>query len=149
MKTTSAQDLSHTTIEVANRRGVYSVVFSPDGSTLASDRDNTIQLWDAITGEKIETEKLFWVDIAGKFTADINSIAFSPDGQMIAGGINERETICIWDAATGEQLRYIREDAANPLHWINAVAFSVDSKILASEVKMEIFTYGMWQRVKR
>ena len=132
MKTTPVQDLSHTTIEFANRRGVYSVAFSPEGSTLASDRDNTIQLWDAVTGQEIETKKLFWVDISGHFTADINSIAFSPDGQMIAGGINERETICIWNAATGEQLRAIREEAANALHWVNTVAFSVDGKILAS-----------------
>ncbi len=65
MKTTPAQDLSHITIEVANRRGVYSVAFSPDGSTLASDRDNTIQLWDAATGHQIKIEKSFWVDIEG------------------------------------------------------------------------------------
>lgn len=132
MKTTPVQDLSHIIIEVANSRGVYSVAFSPDGSILASDKDNTIQLWDATTGQEVEMKKLFWVDIAGHFTADINSIAFSPDGRMIAGGIHERGTICLWDAATGEQLRAIREDAANPLHWINTVAFSVDSKIFAS-----------------
>ena len=157
--TISAQDLSHITIEVANRRGVYSVAFSPDGSTLASDRDNTIQLWDVATGQEVETEKLFWVNIAGHSTADIivkpenifipagrcglqphrvlcksnygiyyNSIAFSSDGQMIAGGIHEPGTICFWNATTGEQLRSIREDAANPLHWINTVAFGVVCK---------------------
>ena len=132
VKTTHAQDFSHITIEIANRRGVYSVAFSPDGSTLASDRDNTVQLWDAATGQKIETKGLFWVDIAGHLTGDINSIAFSPDGRMIAGGIHERGTICFWDAATGKQIISIREDAANPLHWINTVAFSSDSKMLAS-----------------
>ena len=132
VKATSAQDLSHITIEVANKRGVYSVAFSPDGSTLASDRDNTVQLWDAATGQEIETKKLFWVDIGGHVTADINSIAFSPDGRMIAGGIHERGSICFWDAATGEKIRSIREDAANALHWINTVAFSVDSKMFAS-----------------
>ena len=132
VKTTHAQDFSHIIIEIANRRGVYSVAFSPDGSTLASDRDNTVQLRDAATGQEIETNGLFWVDIAGHLTGDINSIAFSPDGRMIAGGIHERGTICIWDATTGKQIKSIREDAANPLHWINTVAFSSDSKILAS-----------------
>ena len=51
-------------------------------------------------------EKNFWVAFQGNlgnFTADINSVAFSPDGRMIAGGINESEVICIWNATTGEK----------------------------------------------
>ena len=119
-------------IDILNKRGVYSVAFSPDGSTLASDKDNTIQLWDAATGQEVKMEKPFFVDIVGKFTADINSVAFSPDGRKIAGGIHQSETICLWNAATGEQLRAMRADNANALHWVNTVAFSVDNKILAS-----------------
>ena len=135
MQITSAQELSHITIDLAIRRGVHSVAFSPDGSTVASDKSNTVRLWDAVTGQEIEMEKNFWVAFQGNlgnFTADINSVAFSPDGRMIAGGINESEVICIWDAATGEQLRSMRENAPNALHWVNTVAFSVDSKIVAS-----------------
>lgn len=132
MQTTPTQELSHITIDVANERGVYSVAFSPDSSTFASDKDNTIRLWHTATGQEIKTEKSFWVDIVGKFTADINSVAFSPDGRKIAGGIHQSETVCLWDAATGEQLRAMRADKANALHWVNTVAFSADSKILAS-----------------
>ena len=132
MQTTSAQNLSHITIDLAIKRGVHSVAFSPDGSTVASDRSNTIRLSDAVTGQEIEMEKNFWVAFQGNFTADINSVAFSPDGRMIAGGINESEVICIWSATTGEQLRSMRENAPNALHWVNTVAFSVDSKIVAS-----------------
>ena len=132
MQTTSAQDLSHITIDLAIRRGVHSIAFSPDGTTIASDKNNTVGLWDAVTGQEIEMAKNFWVAFQENWTADINSIAFSPDGQMIAGGINESEVICIWDATTGENLRFMRENAPNGLHWVNTVAFSVDSKILAS-----------------
>ena len=132
MQTISAQDMSHITIDLATKRGVHSVAFSPDGSIVASDRDNTVRLWDAVTGQEIEMEKNFWVAFQRNFTADINSVAFSPDGRMIAGGINESEVICLWDAATGENLRFMKENAPNGLHWVNTVAFSVDSKILAS-----------------
>ncbi|MYG06377.1 hypothetical protein F4167_07130 [Candidatus Poribacteria bacterium] len=132
MEPTSVQDLSHIMIDLAIRRGVHSVAFSPDGSIVASDKDNTVELWDAVTGQAIELEQNFWVAFQGNWTADINSVAFSPDGRMIAGGINESEVICIWDAATGENLRSMKENAPNALHWVNTVAFSVDSKILAS-----------------
>jgi len=132
MQTTPARGLSHITIDLATRRGVHSVAFSPDGSMVASDKDNTVELWDAVTGQPIELEQNFWVAFQGNFTADINSIAFSPDGRVIAGGINEGEVICIWDATTGENLRFMKENAPNALHWVNTVAFSPDSKILAS-----------------
>ena len=132
MEPTSTPDMSHITIDLAIRRGVQSVAFSPDGSTVASDKGNTVRLWDALTGQEIELAKNFWVAFQGNFTADINSVAFSPDGRMIAGGINESEVICIWEAATGENLRFMRENAPNGLHWVNTVAFSPDSKILAS-----------------
>ena len=132
MPTTPPQDMSHITIDLAIKRGVHSVAFSPDGSIVASDKDNTVRLSDAVTGEEIKMAENFWVAFLGNFTADINSVAFSPDGRMIAGGIDESEVICLWDTATGEQLRFMKENAPNGLHWVNTVAFSRDSKILAS-----------------
>ena len=128
MKTINAQHLTHITIE-SSKRGVYSVAFSSDSSTLATDKDNTIELWDLITGQ---VRKTLWVDIGDNFTADINSIAFSPDGGLLAGGVNERETVCLWNVNTGEQLKIMRGDVANALHWVNTVAFSIDGKMLAS-----------------
>ena len=50
MAPTSAPDLSHITVDLAIKRGVHSVAFSPDGSIVASDRENTVRLWNAVTG---------------------------------------------------------------------------------------------------
>ncbi|MDZ8090319.1 MAG: AAA-like domain-containing protein, partial [Nostoc sp. DedQUE12b] len=57
--------------------GVNSVVFSPDGKTLASaSADKTIKLWNRDTGKEITTLRGHsdWV----------NSVVFSPDGKTLA-----------------------------------------------------------------
>jgi WD40 repeat protein len=55
--------------------------------------DETIRLWDTATGELQQTLKghLF----------SVNSVAFSPDGRIVASGSGDR-TIRLWDTATGE-----------------------------------------------
>ena len=71
---------------------VYSVVFSPDGSTLASGSwDGTLRLWDTATGERLTT-------FIGH-TGDVRSVAFSPDGSTLASG-SEDGTVLLWPAAT-------------------------------------------------
>ena len=63
--------------------------------------DATIRLWDADTGELRHALVGHW--ITGEYSAAVSSVAFNPDGSTIAsGGFN---TIHLWDAHTGEQLR--------------------------------------------
>jgi len=75
--------------------------WSPDGSQLAVIVWPTIQIWDMETRELLVTIP----------DALINSVKWSPDGNMLAGvqsggNIAEaRDTILIWDAATGEVIQ--------------------------------------------
>ena len=108
--------------------------FSPDGKIAASiynvNRLNTtkeetkiIKLWNMETGEKINT-------LEGH-TSSINSVVFSPDGQITASGANK--TVKLWDVATGENTHTLEnvggaagKDKPYPID------FSSDGRILAA-----------------
>ncbi|MCD4726503.1 MAG: WD40 repeat domain-containing protein [Pirellulales bacterium] len=68
---------------------VFSVVFSPDGNTLAScGYEKTIKLWDAATGKSIAN-----LDTGSKA---VNQVVFSPDGKTLASAGHDG-TIKLWD----------------------------------------------------
>ncbi|WNZ22659.1 AAA family ATPase [Leptolyngbya sp. NK1-12] len=58
----------------------------------------------------------------------ILSVAFSPDGQLLASSDADGE-ICLWQVADGKQLFTCKEEQN---HWVWSVAFSPDSQLLAS-----------------
>src|SRR5712692_5744528 len=57
----------------------------------------------------------------------VSSIAFSPDGRLIASGSGDK-TVKLWDVATGNQLRSLEGHAER----VSSVAFSPDGRVIAS-----------------
>src|SRR5262245_3403080 len=58
---------------------------------------------------------------------EVVSLAFSPDGKLIAGGAGFPGCIIFWDATTGKEVRRIEGE-----HVGDMLAFSPDGKILAT-----------------
>ncbi|MDE0185432.1 MAG: sigma-70 family RNA polymerase sigma factor [Candidatus Poribacteria bacterium] len=111
------------------RRGVTTLSYSLDGKTLAVGYGNgNIALWDTATQQKtalLDTDSsILW------------TLAFSPDGKLLASGGCENPEISLWDVQTrtlmGSFDGHPRLDGWVPDSGVSSVAFSPDGKTLAS-----------------
>jgi WD40 repeat protein len=96
------------------------IKWSPDGSMIATCGKNTITLLESTTLDTILT-------MSGHGN-NINSLAFSPDGQMIASGSDDK-TIKLWRISDGSEIQTF---SGHGNLWVYSVVFSPDGQMIAS-----------------
>ncbi|GAM52755.1 hypothetical protein EBME_1218 [bacterium endosymbiont of Mortierella elongata FMR23-6] len=109
---------------------VSSVTFSSKGNLLASgSEDMTVRLWSVEeSGEELPTRQLHSIHELEGHTSAVMSVSFSPDGNLLASGSNDR-TVRLWSVKSGETL-YTFEGHGS---LVDSVAFSLpDGQFLAS-----------------
>ena len=95
-------------INVTGSSGIEKVVFSPDGTILATinknytnddpDQKSIISLWDVQTGVLI-------LQLKGH-SGKVKDISFSPDGHTLAS-VSDDNKLKLWDTLSGEEKRTI------------------------------------------
>ena len=114
----------------------YKVAVSPNGKRFVTTQGPFVQLWDAETGDTIG-------DFMEGHTAEVKSVAFSPNGKLIATGALDN-TIRLWDA---ESRQPIGEPLLGHDKVVSALAFSPDGSHIASGSFDQ--TVRLWDAVRR
>ncbi len=103
-----------------NADWVNAVSFSPDGQyALSGAADNTIKLWEVVTGREIQTFH--------GLTEQPISVALSPDGDRLVSETSNG-VVRLWDVESGEAIRTIEERSEAVL----GATFSPDGKYILS-----------------
>ncbi|HEY9295168.1 MAG TPA: serine/threonine protein kinase, partial [Phormidium sp.] len=110
--------------------------FNSDGKTIAAigmvNDKSKIKLWSVQTGELLQilnstTEAhAMW------------SLAFSPDGKILAGGTLDTFSVKLWSVETGQEIQTLTGHSKP----VTAVAFSPNGQTLAS---IDIRTIKLWR----
>ena len=141
-------------LQLPGLRGVTAVAFTSDGNILAVGYGNgDIALWDMKTQRQIAQQTV----VRRILTSIPWTLAFSPDGQLLAAGGHEAPAISLWagheafiislwDVPTLELVGSLEEqpgDTWSQNHAVSSIAFSSDGAILASSSHYD-YTVRLW-----
>jgi len=98
---------------------VRDVAYSPKGDIIAVATSIGVWLYDAQTHKEIA--------LLTGHSADVTSVAFSPDGQTIASG-GDDNTLKLWSVAQRREIASLTGHSS----YVTSVAFSSDGQTLAS-----------------
>ncbi len=125
-----AREIWHVRQSETQSRGIYAVVFSPDGNALATrNRENELTVYDLN-----ERSKRF--DLKGHEVNWIETIDFSPDSQLMVTAAGSGEKVKVWNATTGRLRMELETDAT-------AAYFSADGEQLAILGRKQIEYFGL------
>jgi len=125
---------------VGNNGNFPSLAISPDGKTLGVGlaNDGSIRLWSIENIYPVyELQTIF-----PAHQGDVNVLAFSPDGNLIASGGNDGE-VFVWDVKTGKMIKKL--DAEDI---VLGLVFSPDGKTLiaglSTKEEFDIWNTDTW-----
>jgi WD40 repeat protein/predicted Ser/Thr protein kinase len=100
---------------------IYPVAYSPDGRWIASGSwDNTVRLWDAVTGESRAVLR---------HAGSVRALAFGPDSSWLVSGCDLDESLHIWNVATARLLKKFKGPGSVV---VQAIAVSPDGARIAA-----------------
>lgn len=106
---------------------LQTVQLSPDGQRLAVATPSSIQLWNVLTGQKIQTLVNHPATSQAAPPQNALNLAFSPDGTLLAATDSDC-SIKLWNADRGYRIITLRGHRRD----VRAIAFSPDTQTLAT-----------------
>lgn len=112
---------SRRTIKRCHSNTLSGVVFSPDGSLLASwSYEGTIGLWDPFTGTLLRMLK--------GHSEPVTAVVFSPDSQLLASA-SEDDTVRLWKTKTRTKIQKIQHKYNGHISFKDGSRLELDGRL--------------------